>query len=369
MRKYRLRIGLDVDDTLYECNAYALRLLRAKHGDLPALSVDNINAWGTLGDVRDERLAYFADPDFVRSQPIYAGAKEMVRRLTQFADVFFVTAVPPACMSARAERLKADFAEVPVENILIGTRKDIVNLDILLDDAAHNIAASPATYPVLMRRPWNTDLSGLLSVNSFDDFVHLAETIANSFVAPPPDLSHGGVVCLVGPTGTGKTDLVKALVATGLAFKPQTTTTRAPLPDEDEGAYRFVSRERFLAERKEGAFVETTVYGTHFYGTTPASFAPVEEGKIAVLPIDVCGAVTMKNRYRERALLVFCRRDKRRILASILARQASDADKINRLLSLDFELRNAELCDLAVDVDEGLDKAVTAILAHAGLTR
>ena len=32
MRKYRLRIGLDVDDILYECNSYALRLLKEKYG-------------------------------------------------------------------------------------------------------------------------------------------------------------------------------------------------------------------------------------------------------------------------------------------------------------------------------------------------
>ena len=367
MRKYRLRIGLDVDDTLYECNAYALRLLRAKHGDRSELTMDNISSWGRFGDVRDERLAYFADPDFVRAQPLYAGAQRMVRSLTQFAEVFFVTAAPPACMSARAQRLAADFPEVPVQNILIGTRKDIVNLDILLDDAAHNIAASTATYPVLMRRPWNNDLSGLLSVNSFDDFVHLAQTIANSFVAQPPCLASGGVICLVGPAGTGKNALVQALVGRGVAYKPLTTTTRAPLPHEDENAYRFVSKQQFLDERQKDNFVETTVYGTHFYGTTRGSFAAVDEGKIAVLPIDVCGAVTMKNRYRERALLVFCRRDKRRILENILARTAPDEEKINRLLSLDFELRNDELCDVAVDIDDGVERCVDAILLHAGL--
>ena len=369
MKKYRLRIGLDVDDTLYECNAYALELLRRRYGDVDGLSVDDINRWGALGDVRDERLAYFGDPDFVRAQPLYAGAQELVRRLVQFADVFFVTAVPPACMSARAERLRADFPEVPVDNILIGTRKDIVNLDILLDDAAHNIAASTATYPVLMRRPWNNDLSGLLSVNSFDDFVHLAETIANSFVAPPPALSTGGVICLVGPAGTGKTALVEALVERQVAYKPLTATTRAPLPHEDASAYRFVSRERFIAERRQGKFIETTVYGTHFYGTTADSFAAVDDGKIAVLPIDICGAVTMKNRYRERALLVFCRRDKRRILESILSRPAPDDEKINRLLSLDCELRNAELCDVAVDVDEGIERCVDVILRHAAVAQ
>ncbi len=365
MKKYRLRVGLDVDDTLYECNAYALRLLRARHGDIPALDIEHLNDWGSLGDVSDERLAFFDDPDFVRSQPLYEGAREFVADLCQFADVFFVTAVPPHCMSARAERLKADFPEVPEENILIGKRKDLVNLDVLLDDAAHNIAASPATYPVLMRRPWNHRLSGLLAVNSFEDFVHLAKTIANSFVEPSPDLSAGGVVCLVGPTGTGKTALCRALTAAGF-YKPLTTTTRPPLPTEPKDAYRFVSKEVFVGEKNAGLFVETTVYGSQYYGTSYASFAPVEQGAVAVLPIDICGAVTMKNRYRQRALLVFCNRDKRRILHNILARPVPEEDKINRLLSLDMELRNEELCDFAVDIDQGLERAVAKIKSHLG---
>lgn len=362
MRKYRLRIGLDVDDTLYECNSYALELLRQKYGDDPAFDLNHIRAWGKLGDISDERLQYFGDPDFVMAQPIYSGAQKFVRDLARFADVFFITAVPPSCMSARAERLRADFPEVPAGNILIGTRKDIINLDILLDDAAHNIATSQASYPVLMRRPWNNDLSGLLSVNSYADFVHLARTIANSFVAKTPDLTHGGVVCLVGPSGTGKTEIAAALTKDPRFFKPLTTTTRSPLPEEDDTAYRFVSKEQFLAESQANMFVETTVYGTHFFGTSLGEFEPrVKEGGIAVLPIDICGAVTLKNLYKSRAILVFCDRDKRRIVNNIISRPIGDEDKVNRLMSLDFELRNIELCDFAVNIDEGLDVCIATI--------
>ena len=66
-------------------------------------------------------------------------------------------------MSARAERLIKDFPEIPAENIIMGTRKDVISLDIMLDDGAHNILNSRAAYPVLFRKPWNEGLSGLLS--------------------------------------------------------------------------------------------------------------------------------------------------------------------------------------------------------------
>ena len=358
MKKYRLRIGLDVDDTLYMCNEYALALLRREKGASPLCAINHRDVWGRLGDASDERFRYFGDPAFVAAQPIYPGAQDFVRRLTEYGDVFFITAVPPSCMSARAERLAADFPEVPVEHILIGTRKDIVDLDVLLDDGAHNIAASRATYPVLLRRPWNNDLTGLLSVNGYDDFVHLVAMIAGSFVEKKPDLTEGGVLCLVGATGTGKTAIAKALVQDPRFYKPVTTTTRPRLPDEETGNYRFVDRAQFIREREEVRFLETTVYGTHFFGTTAAEFEAVSRGKIAVVPIDICGAVTLKNTFRGRALLVYTTADRRHILANILARKTTDQEKINRLMSLDLEARNRELCD----IDEGIEMCVRRIL-------
>ena len=368
MRKYRLRIGLDVDDILYECNAYALKLLRDKYGDDPVLRVEHITTWGLMGDLSDERLPYFSSPEFVENQPMFPGAQRFVRELCRIADVFFVTAVPAQCMTARAKRLKEDFPEVPAGNIIIGTRKDVVNLDILLDDAAHNISSSQASYPVLMRRPWNTDLSGLLSVNSYDDFIHLAKIIGKSFVEKTPDLTHGGVLCLVGPSGTGKTEICAELVKHKRFAKPLTTTTRPRSNVESKNAYRFVSPEQFLREQEEGAFIETTVYSTYHFGTSEKQIAPiVESGRIAVIPIDICGAMTLKNLYRSRAALVFTEREKKNILMDILHRPITDEDKVHRMLSLDFEKRNIEFCDFAVNYDEGVDACVRKIFKELHL--
>lgn len=370
MKKYRLRIGLDVDDTLYECNEYALRLLRQKYGDLPELDINHIHGWGKLGNLADERLRYFGDPEFVRTQPIYPGARQFINDLMQIADVFFITAVPPACMSARAERLRADFGDVPESNIIIGTRKDIMNLDILLDDAPHNIFSSPATYPVLMRRPWNDHLSGLISVNTYSAFLQLVHIIGNSFAEKTPDLTHGGVLCLVGPTGTGKTDIARALVQDPRFFKPVTTTTRPRQPHEPHSAYRFVSKEQFLLEKQQDRFIETTVYGSHYFGTTLSAFEPViGEGKIAVTPIDICGALTLKNLYASKVQIVFTTAEKQVIFRNILQRNTTDDDKVHRLMSIDYEMRNAELCDFAVHIDDGLDACLDVIYRKLRLKR
>ena len=356
MKKYRLRVGLDVDDVLYDCNAYALQCLNEKYGLEPPLTIYNIRGWGTDGTRADERIAYFSDPDFVSRQPMFEGAKEFVQRLSKVADVFFVTAVPPACMSARALRLVQDFPEIPPDHVLIGTRKDMVQLDILLDDGAHNITRTPATYPVLFRRPWNVHLSGLLSVNSYDDFLHLVEMIRHSFAGERPDLTGGGVVCLVGPTGSNKNAVARELFERYGMAKPATATTRPHRENEENDHYQFLDEASFIAKREAGEFLETTVYSGHYFGTSAAAIDNiVNAGKLAVIPIDICGALTLKNRYRTKALTVFMQRPRYDVIRDIVSRDIDPDDKACRILSLDDEYRNEELCDVTVKADRAPD--------------
>lgn len=352
MKKYRLQIGLDVDDVLYDCNRYALELLNREEQIEPPLTVHNIRSWGQGDGRADERLRYFARPDFVASQPVLPGAKEFVAKLAEVADVFFVSAVPPECMSARALRLVQDFPQIPTRNILLGHRKDLVNLDILLDDAAHNIVHTPATYPVLFRRPWNMHLSGLLSVTGYDDFLHLVDILRHSFSEARPDLRESGLICLVGPTGTGKTEITRELTERHGMVRPATSTTRPRRDEEDAGVYHFLSEPEFLAQSEAGIYLETTVYSGYYFGTRADEIDNVvNSGKVAVLPIDICGALTLKNRYRGKALLVFLDRKREDILMDIVSRDLAPWDKTCRILSLDDECRNEELCDLTINAN------------------
>ncbi len=366
MKKYRLRVGLDVDDTLYNCNEYALSIINKRYPDEEPISINEITGWGHYGRRPEERIALYSDPEFVSSQPILPGAQKFVRDLSKIADVFFITAVPPECMSARAERLVKDFPEIPPQNIIIGTRKEIMNIDILLDDGPHNIAQSKAAYPVLFRKPWNAHLSGLLAVNGYSDFLHLCKMVRNSFVEKAPDISKGGVLCLIGPSGSRKTEIAKELTTKYPRYeKPITSTTRPKREEEADHNYRFVSEAQFISERDAGHYIETTVYSKYYFGTSPEEISPiVDRGNIAVIPIDICGALTVKNVYRNKALLVFTHREKSEVVLDIIRRDTSEEDKMRRILSLDFEYRNAEVCDMVIDVENGAEDAAKQIVEH-----
>ena len=88
-----------------------------------------------------------------------------------------------------------------------------------------------------------------------------------------------------------------------------------------------------------------------------------------MIPIDICGAVTLKNLYGAKAVLVFTERNKRDIYMNIIKRQISDEDKISRMMSIDFELRNIELCDFSVNFDSGTEKCVEKIYSELHMKR
>ena len=81
------------------------------------------------------------------------------------------------------------------------------------------------------------------------------------------------VVC--GPSGVGKTSLVRALVARCPALTLSVSyTTRPPRPGEQDGvAYHFVSAERFAAMQAAGEFLESAQVFDHHYGTAAPAVA------------------------------------------------------------------------------------------------
>ena len=99
------------------------------------------------------------------------------------------------------------------------------------------------------------------------------------------------VVC--GPSGVGKTSLVRALVARCPELSLSVSyTTRAPRAGERDGvAYHFVTAERFAQMRANDEFLEHAKVFDHHYGTAAAAVArSVADGQSVVLEIDWQGA-------------------------------------------------------------------------------
>ena len=350
MRNFRLKVGLDVDDVLYNCNAYALERSNAK------TEYKDIKKWGILGNDADERLKEFDKEEFWETLPLYEGAVEFVKKLSQKVEVYFISAVEAEFMGIRGKQLKRDFPFIPSENIFLGAAKQIANVDVLLDDGPHNITKSAATYPVLMRRPWNENMTGCLAVNCYEEFLTLIDCILESY-SPSLEDKKPKIYCLVGPSGSGKTSLLNEITRKKLAYKVVSTTTRKKRPGEEEGIdYHFTDKEWFYTHKEK--FFESTVYAGEFYGTTYESIIECLRKGDAIVAIDICGAIAMKSRFPGRVKLVFINRANEDLILSILERPISNEEKCSRIIALSDEMKNMAFCDEVINNYSSLKNAV-----------
>jgi len=116
------------------------------------------------------------------------------------------------------------------------------------------------------------------------------------------------LIVVSAPSGTGKTTICKELIKTSsnLVFSIS-MTTRQPRDNEiDNCDYSFISVKEFEERIKKGEFIEwARVYGD-YYGTPKK---PIEEllsaGVDVLLDVDIQGAMNIKKKYKDRAILIF----------------------------------------------------------------
>lgn len=354
-RKFRLSTALDIDDVLMECVPYAIRLANEKYHFDPPLTIYEVDRWGKLGTRADVIFEIFEDPDFYRTQPVIKGARQFVKKLSQLTEVFVSTSVYPQFMSIRAQRLMEEFPEIPADHIYMGSRKDKIDVDILFDDGMHNVIRSNAAYPILMRRPWNQDATGVLAVNTYDEFLKLVEIISDSYSTKAQhfDPNQPGIVVLVGPSGSGKTDIAKRLVRRSKRFEKLISyTTDATVGLQGGEWYHYISLEAFRDMQEKGELFESTMYAGHCYGSRKQDVERIlADGKHVLTVMDICGAMSLKTHFPN-VTTVYIKRSKRDLVAGVLEKQLSNNEKVSRLLALDAETKNAEICDYVVPGDD-----------------
>ena len=359
-RRFRLSTALDIDDVLMECVPYAIRLANEKYNFDPPITQYEVDHWGKLGTRADVIFEFFDDPEFFRNQPVIKGAKEFVRKLSGMTEVFVSTSIRPEFMGIRAQRIMEEFPEIPADHIYMGSRKDKIDVDILFDDGMHNVFRSNAAYPILMRRPWNREATGMLAVNTYDEFLKLVEIISDSYSVghTPVTLDRPGVVVLVGPSGSGKNEIADIILqSTASVEKLRSYTTESPETDGKSRGYHCVSLEDFHAMNDRGELFESTVYAHKCYGSRKKDVEDIlARGKHVLTVMDICGAMALKTHF-DNVVTIYTKREKRDLLAAILNKDSPVEDKVNRLLSIEAEGQNAAVCDFTVKVDSPEDAA------------
>jgi guanylate kinase len=172
----------------------------------------------------------------------------------------------------------------------------------------------------------------------------------------------GKLVIISGPSGTGKTTIVKHLLDNGLNLSFSiSATTRQSRGDEKNGIdYFFLSVEEFKEKIKNGEFVEwEEVYDNVFYGTLKSEMEKIwKSGCHVLFDVDVKGGINLKKIYGNRAIALFIMPPSVEELHNRLSKRGSDArDKIKmRIAKAEEEMKLANQFDTII-VNKVLDTA------------
>lgn len=174
----------------------------------------------------------------------------------------------------------------------------------------------------------------------------------------------GTALVLSAPSGAGKTTLVRKLLQDFPNFGYSIScTTRAPRAREVDGRdYHFLSKEKFLELRAQGAFAEWAVVHGNYYGTLLEPLREImAKGQDILLDVDVQGAAQLQLSLPN-ACLVFILPPSLQVLEQRLRGRKSDSEEViaTRLANARSEIADARWFD-AVIVNDDLEQAYSEL--------
>ncbi len=179
----------------------------------------------------------------------------------------------------------------------------------------------------------------------------------------------GSILVISGPSGSGKSSIVRRLQSDPRVVFSVSATTRQPREGEVDGVhYHFLKPAQFRKRVEHGDFVEWAEVHGNLYGTLrrPMEDA-VRAGKVYLLEIDVQGALQLKELGVE-ASFVFVAPPRMEDLRARLRERGTDPPEVieRRLHKAGDEMEERHRYDHIV-VNDDIERAVSEVRRIAGL--
>ncbi|MFO7842373.1 MAG: guanylate kinase [Bacteroidales bacterium] len=173
------------------------------------------------------------------------------------------------------------------------------------------------------------------------------------------------------PSGSGKTTIVKKLLAENIGLEFSVSATNRPKRENEIHGkdYYFLSTDDFKQRIEKDEFVEwEEVYYNRFYGTLKSELQRIwNKGKHVVFDVDVVGGLNIKKKYPQKALSIFVMPPNIKVLEQRLRNRSTDSNediKI-RVAKAKMELEFAHQFDLTIlnkDLGQAVNEAKQAVI-------
>jgi len=133
-----MKIGIDLDNVLNNLTREWINTYNLNEGSNIALEdVTDYNMTSNEG-ITTNIFKYFNDELMERLVPLPDSIK-VTEQLGQDHELFIITATYPENMKIKMEWLAEHFPHIPKRNIIVTSRKEMINIDVLIDDAPENV--------------------------------------------------------------------------------------------------------------------------------------------------------------------------------------------------------------------------------------
>lgn len=152
-----MEIGIDLDNCLNNMNSVWVKEYCEKFND--NLTIDDVHCWDIHKYTKSKSKDIYSllTNSFFDTLSPLPQSIEATQELSEDHELFVVTATTSNTLHTKVLWLEKYFPHIPKENIISTYRKDLVNVDLLIDDASHNIISFP-NRKIVFDYPWNRDL-------------------------------------------------------------------------------------------------------------------------------------------------------------------------------------------------------------------
>lgn len=181
-----MRLGIDLDGVVADFNTGWMRRYNEQFG--ADLDPSMVTSWNAMLDLtRFESMQEFwrwaeggPRPSIFRDLPAFPDAVPAMQRLARDHKIVIITTKPRWAVHDTFAWISEH--GLPTQEVHMISRKWEVECDVYLDDAPHLlprlVSYRPDATVVRFARPWNRDVEGTLTVDSWAEFEQLVSDFA-----------------------------------------------------------------------------------------------------------------------------------------------------------------------------------------------